>query len=393
MQEQKIRILFPYIEAGMGHIVQMQSAVATFKEKYGDKVEIVETYFFKDGGTKHMLKIDKININAVKAQNRNPFFGRMLSNLLLCPIFGRRFASWAAYRFINNRGFHDSLKYMQSLEPDVVFSTHFSTNYFAMNIKNNRPLSVLYLTNSQLHQFCKYRTDYLLTHSSEVYRKYKNKRRYRNGRMVKVDFLLRPEAFDIDKNKQYLREKLMFEKDKFTIILAEGAYGTGKTTEICEKLLQKDISIQIIAWCGKNKEAYEHLKTLTPKYDNVTLIPIYNDKNLETVACADLFIGKSGQSSMSEASFFNVPTIVSNYSSKIERQTAKYFCKVVGSAIIIKRVNKIVRQIERFLNNPDLLVPYIQAGQRDEVNYGADKVADFLFEACKEVAVKKNITL
>ena len=36
------KIVFPYVEAGMGHIMPLRSVAEVFKKKYGDKVEVVE---------------------------------------------------------------------------------------------------------------------------------------------------------------------------------------------------------------------------------------------------------------------------------------------------------------------------------------------------------------
>ncbi len=44
----KLRILFPYVEAGTGHIMPMKAFVLEFRKKYGNEFDIIETDFFKE---------------------------------------------------------------------------------------------------------------------------------------------------------------------------------------------------------------------------------------------------------------------------------------------------------------------------------------------------------
>ena len=38
----KIRVLFPEVEAGLGHIMPMRAVAEIFEKKYGDKVDVVK---------------------------------------------------------------------------------------------------------------------------------------------------------------------------------------------------------------------------------------------------------------------------------------------------------------------------------------------------------------
>ena len=43
----KIKVLFPFVEAGFGHIMATKSICDAFEKKYGDYCEIVRRNFFK----------------------------------------------------------------------------------------------------------------------------------------------------------------------------------------------------------------------------------------------------------------------------------------------------------------------------------------------------------
>ena len=50
----KPRVLFPFTEAGLGHIMPMRAIAAKFEELYGDKVEIIRSAFFQENGSEEL---------------------------------------------------------------------------------------------------------------------------------------------------------------------------------------------------------------------------------------------------------------------------------------------------------------------------------------------------
>ena len=56
----KPRVIFPYAEAGFGHIMPMNSIADKFEEMYGDKVECVRSQFFTESGDKKLAAVDRL---------------------------------------------------------------------------------------------------------------------------------------------------------------------------------------------------------------------------------------------------------------------------------------------------------------------------------------------
>ena len=48
----KIKVLFPEVEAGLGHIMPLRSVYEVFNKKYGDKVDVIKLNYFKNTGYK-----------------------------------------------------------------------------------------------------------------------------------------------------------------------------------------------------------------------------------------------------------------------------------------------------------------------------------------------------
>ena len=68
----KPKVVFTYVEAGMGHIMPITSISNAFEKKYGKYVEIVRSKFFSETGDKQMIKFERGFVSDVKAANTFP---------------------------------------------------------------------------------------------------------------------------------------------------------------------------------------------------------------------------------------------------------------------------------------------------------------------------------
>ena len=64
----KIKVLFPFIEAGFGHIMTEKSICDSFEKKYGDRVEVIRNDFYKNSG-RAMANYEKMFTKSVKDFN------------------------------------------------------------------------------------------------------------------------------------------------------------------------------------------------------------------------------------------------------------------------------------------------------------------------------------
>ena len=62
MSIQKPRVVFPFVEAGFGHIMAERSIADAFEKKYGEYFEVVRSDFFKESGSKPMQKYEKSDV-------------------------------------------------------------------------------------------------------------------------------------------------------------------------------------------------------------------------------------------------------------------------------------------------------------------------------------------
>ena len=88
-QPYKPRVVFPFVEAGMGHIMPMQSLANAFEKKYGQYCEVVRTRFFQDSGEKPLLHFEKNLVTEATRYAKNQAYGyiNMFSALCCLVIF------------------------------------------------------------------------------------------------------------------------------------------------------------------------------------------------------------------------------------------------------------------------------------------------------------------
>jgi len=386
----KPRVVFPFTEAGLGHIMPMNSIAGEFERLYGERVEVVRSHFFKETGDKCLADYEQLLSDTVRRYNKHPAFGFFATFNM--DFWGTKISSWGAVEYIGEGADKKGVEHMKELAPDLVVSTHWATNYYAMKMEE-RPLTAMYCPDAKINTLFRYPCDLTLVSMPTGYRRAlkMHKNRYNAENLKLVPFLIRKEAFAVSTDKKALRRKLGLDENKFTVFAADGGFGVGKTEETCVELIKRDLPINLIAVCGKNEQTYKRLASLKPKGNTVFKPLSLVDNIMEYIACSDICCGKSGASLMAEPCFFGVPQLITHYANDIERWIGRYYIKTVGSAIKQFNVKKACNLIEKFVAYPARLQPYKDAAASVHGNYGAEKCARYIFGLlCKKFPELKD---
>ncbi len=387
----KPRVLFPYTEAGLGHIMPMSAIAAKFESLYGDRVECISSMFFTESGEETLKVFEKRLCEAVVKANKNPAFGYFMT--INMDFWGVRIGSWATMKYLKQGANELAFKHMEEFEADLVVSTHWATNYYARHIEK-MPLTAMYCPDVEVNPLFAYPCDLVMVPTRKGYDKALRKygKRFDENNLKLVPHVVREEAFSVSRDKQEVRRKLGL-KDQFTVFLAEGGYGIGKMGDICKVILERDLPVTLIPVCGKNQELYEEF--LKIKHEGkAQFYPVgYTDKIFDLIAASDLFCGKSGNI-FAEACFFGVPQIVTHYATNIEQHIGEYYIKDVGSAMKIFEPEKVADKIEEILADPSILEPYRDATIPKRFVNGAEACARELFALlCKKFPYLRDETV
>lgn len=387
----KPRIVFPFTEAGLGHIIPLTAIADAFEKLYGDRTEVIRSNFFTESDKPKLKLFESKLKNEVVKHNKHSSYGYWVTFNM--EFWRTKLSTWATMNFLELGANKEAFKHMKELNPDLVVSTHWATNYYAMNI-TPRPLTVVYCPDTYVNPMFSYPSDLVMSCTPtglETALK-KHPIRFNSENIVHVPYAIRPSAFSVEGvNKRELRKKNGLDPNKFTIMLAEGGYGIGRMEKICKIIIEKNLPVNLIPVCGKNEKLYQEFLTWNVS-SNVTFHPLGNvgDCIFEYMASSDIFCGKAG-SMLAELTFFGVPQIITKYATLIEKNMAHYYLDYVKSAIKIFDEQSVVEKIEEFMHNPDHMNEYIENARKQRSNYGAEGSAKKIYEVlCKRFPYLEN---
>lgn len=375
----KPRVLFPFTEAGLGHIVPMRSIADEFERLYGDKVEIVRSNFFTETDNDNLRVFGERLCSQVEEQNKHTSYGFFTT--LNMEFWRIHISTWFTMKFLSFGSRKTGYELMDKLAPDLVFSTHWATNYYAKKCEC-KPLTVMYCPDTDINPLFSYDADIVMVSTPTGYKKALKKHpiRFNENNLRQVPFLIREEAYRVSSDKRALRSGLGLDPDKFTAVLAEGGYGIGRMEEICNIILERDLPVNLVPVCGRNAELYKRFSSVRSKgktnFKPMGLI----DNMLEVVASADVFCGKSGANMCAEVCFFGLPLIITKYATTIEEKIGKYYINYVGNAMKIFKPEKVADKLEEFIARPELMEPYKAAAAAQRKSFGATEGARLIFE-------------
>jgi UDP-N-acetylglucosamine:LPS N-acetylglucosamine transferase len=380
----KPRVVFPFVEAGMGHIMPARSIADAFEEKYGNYTTVIRSKFFTETNKKSLITFEKRIVNEVKKYNQMAFYGWM--NMFAMEILGAKLLSKIIMDLYIPGAKADAIAHMEELRPDMVVSTHWATSYYAQKL-DNHPINVSYVPDVQIVPLFRYENDLTLVSAERGYKRAlrKWKKRFNPDNLKLVPFAIRKEALQISMDKKENRRLLGLDENKFTVIMFEGGYGLGRIKEITRLLSKSDLNITVIAICGKNKKLYRKLNELKPNPGVDLVVEGFCEQLLNYLAASDVFLGKSGASSVAEPTYFGLAEIITKYATSMERDNAEYYIKDVKNAIRIFDPRHVVKKLREFMENPKILEEMQENALKYHDKFGSEKTADILWEElCKK---------
>jgi processive 1,2-diacylglycerol beta-glucosyltransferase len=381
--KKKPRVVFTFVEAGMGHIVPATGIADAFEKKYGDKCEVVRTKIFSDSKNPKIVEYQQKLIDDVKHLARSQTYA-FLEYYLGEMVGSKRALDFLDFLFRNVK--QEIIEEIVELKPDLIFSSYYSPTHFACEARERKMMDCLIATYSPdpvVYPAWDTRGDLFLTINSQAY-ECALKKDFPEKTIKTIPFIYRKEISEINVPKSEMKEKLGLDKDKFTILLADGAYGQKNLVAFTKILAQLDANINVVAVCGKNEEAYKKLKNFDKVNKKVNLIVLGFVKNIfDYLYVSDLFVGKGGGNSIPEALYFGVPVIVSSFANVLEEKTADFYINKKDCGMIIRDKGKFKKTINKILKDPTCLDKYRENSKVFHDSTGAEKGADEIFNLLK----------
>ena len=390
----KPRILLTYVESGKGHKTSMQSIADSLKNKYGSELELIE---------------DNIMEHSPITQKYERFLTKQVQNTNSMKGFGP-FMFWfievmGAQKFLNflcktlfRKPFDETLLAIDRHKPDVIVSTHYFLTYCAIEYKilfNPSVEIVTYNPDNNVHTWWDGRDGWFFVNNEFAQNEAVRKRGFKAENIRLVNYTKRQVIMDATGSKADYRKRYGLPQDKFTVIIADGAYALGESRKYAKKLLKTKKPLTILFIAGENDKVY--LKMVKERYKlgkkgktNITL-RVYHFMPMihELYKASDLFITKAGPNSILDSVLMGTPVCVNFCPQPMEKAAYIHFIKKLGCGFAQFKASKIRPTVEKLIDDPSLLDKYRDniAGIAASEN-GADTIADFIYE--RALAKKEN---
>ena len=142
--------------------------------------------------------------------------------------------------------------------------------------------------------------------------------------------------------------------DKPTLLLSAGALGISPTESVVARLKELRHDVQTIVVCGKNEENRQRVMDLVGADNPRFHVLGYSDRMHELMRMSDLFIGKPGGLTTSEALACGLPMVIFSPIPGQEERNSDHLLED-GVAIKCNELTTIPFKIDRLLDDPDRL--------------------------------------
>jgi processive 1,2-diacylglycerol beta-glucosyltransferase len=207
-----------------------------------------------------------------------------------------RWLSRKSALIVNYLGCRKFVNYLIKEKFDFIISTHFLNSELAANLKLKNKIQsklVTVITDFGVHAFWVSNGTDLYIVASELTKDKLLDMGVMEQR-IQVSGIPFSSSFVKTQDRSVLAEKFGIDKNKFTVLLMTGSFGSGPLEKIAESLSSQ---AQVLVVCAKNKKLFSRLQKRN--LENVKVFG-FVDNAQELMAVSDVIITKPGGSSIAE---------------------------------------------------------------------------------------------
>ena len=155
-------------------------------------------------------------------------------------------------------------------------------------------------------------------------------------------------------NREEERLRLGLNPEKPVLLLSAGAFGVGPTEYMVERMLNLNSDAQTVVVCGRNDELKQRVLQLVDSRSAKFKVLGYTDEMHKLMKMADIFIGKPGGITTSEAIACGLPMCVVSPIPGQEERNSDHLLEE-GIAVKCNDLTTLPFKLERLLEDPDRL--------------------------------------
>ena len=260
------------------------------------------------------------------------------------------------------------IRYLQRYKPDVAICTHFLPSGIISSLKEEGKIQVMnavVVTDFDVHAMwlCRHAEQYFVA---------LNETRAHLRAMGVAESLITVSGIPIDpvfseaKDKRAMRRKHGLEEDRFTILVSAGGFGVGPVGHLMQALSQLEHPARVVMVCGRNEALRAELAEAVRRFPRTSRVAFtllgFTTEMDELMAAADLFVGKPGGLTTSEALARGLPMVVINPIPGQEERNSDHLLEE-GVAIRCNNLPALAYKIDTLLETPGKLDRMAQNAQ------------------------------
>ncbi len=372
----KPKVLFTFVEAGMGHIIPMNGIYKAFCKKYGEQCEAVKSYVFSESPSKEVREMGEALAAHTKRVANDNFY-----NFIEAVSYG--FSSKTTLAILDAR-FKKAIKAFSAelakICPDLIVSSYYLPSHIAAKTNEaglTDTLIATYSPDPYIYPAWDRDCDLFIVNNDNA-EHMALKKGFSEDSVKKIPFVYDEKITDSKLTKDEARKKTGID-DKFTVLFTNGAYGTKRTGRLLEKLVDANLGINLLAVCGNDKSMLDKVMCLKEKNSGTHIIATgFTDKLHEFMIASDIAIGKGGSNTIMESVYLGCPMIINAEASRLETETAKYR-ESQGLVIRVKNPDRIIDFIKKCITDKSVLENYKKRFKPFVQPDGAKICADLLY--------------
>lgn len=148
------------------------------------------------------------------------------------------------------------------------------------------------------------------------------------------------------------RVELGLEADRPTLVMSYGGHGGPRMVELADALAlaASDAQLQVIFLCGRNETLARRLQSAHLPFPHLVLG--YRDDIHRYLALADLFVGKAGPQSISEALALGLPLLIDEWRVLPQERALTRWVKRSAGGATFRRPAQFVREVQALAVRP-----------------------------------------
>ena len=279
------------------------------------------------------------------------------------------------------------IRFLRRYQPDVAICTHFLPSGIISSLKAEGKIKVLntvVVTDFDVHAM------WLCRHVEQYFVALEETKVHLRAlgvpeSLITISGIPIDPVFAEPKDKWAMRRKHGLDQDRFTILVSAGGFGVGPVGHLLQALAKLSHPARVVMVCGRNESLKVELNEAVRKFArrskvSFTLLGFTTEMD-ELMAAADLYVGKPGGLTTSEALSKSLAMVVINPIPGQEERNSDHLLEQ-GTAIRCNNLPALAYKIDSLINTPGKLAQMSENACRMGKPDAAFTVVDRLIKLC-----------